>query len=86
MLLPDKATIFSHDFLELSKNVFIENVKLFDSNFVNSPKVGAYGEHHSKLHDALTPSMTEISSWLISSMPHCQVKNSFFLLFIHGIL
>ena len=32
-----------------------------------------------KIH--LPPSMTAISSWLISSLPHCQVKNSFFLLF-----
>ncbi len=28
MLLPDKATIFSHDFLELSKNAFIEKRKI----------------------------------------------------------
>ena len=27
MLLPDKETIFSHDFLELSKNAFIEKRK-----------------------------------------------------------
>ena len=44
MLLPDKETIFSHDFLELSKNAFIEKRKKTDSNFVNSAKVGAYGE------------------------------------------
>ena len=43
MLLPDKETIFSHDFLELSKNAFIEKRKKTDSNFVNSAKVGAYG-------------------------------------------
>jgi len=28
MLLPDKETIFSHDFLELSKNAFIEKRKI----------------------------------------------------------
>ena len=44
MLLPDKETIFSHDFLELSKNAFIEKRKKSDSNFVNSAKVGAYGD------------------------------------------
>ena len=42
MLLPDKETIFSHDFLNLSKNAFIEKRKIKDSSFVNSPKVGAY--------------------------------------------
>lgn len=46
MLLPDKETIFSHDFLELSKNAFIEKRKKTDSNFVNSAKVGAYGTCH----------------------------------------
>ncbi len=46
MLLPDKETIFSHDFLELSKNAFIEKRKKTDSNFVNSAKVGAYGGKH----------------------------------------
>jgi hypothetical protein len=44
MLLPDKETIFSHEFLELSKNAFIEKRKKTDSNFVNSAKVGAYGQ------------------------------------------
>ena len=29
----------------------------------------------------LLPSMTTLSSWLISSLPHCQVKNTSFLLF-----
>ena len=43
MLLPDKETIFSHDFLELSKNAFIEKRKKTGSNFVNFPKVGVHG-------------------------------------------
>ena len=85
---------FARSFSRWSRN-FSMSKRFFSSQSAVYWKLGCFVRSYLSDRNGLTPrswrmhlppSSTASSSTLANSMQHCQVKNSFFLLFIHGIL